>query len=134
MTDPRLAAITLDGVELSIRSLKALKDLGAVTLADAQRLIFERKLHKQKGVGPRTVREVQEIIDYVLHSEPINLSECWFVGASAEREVTIAYIKAEAQRLYDLGEDYRAAVDALTHLAFGIKCRAHWTGRMKESH
>ena len=44
----------------------------------------------------------------------------------AEREAAIAYIKAEAQRLYELGEDHRATVDALTHVAFGLKCGAHW--------
>lgn len=59
--------------------------------------------------------------------DTILASDAWFAGVNTERRAIIAYIKAEAQRLYDLGEDQRAAVDALAQTAFAIKCGSHWT-------
>jgi len=60
--DGRLKSIRLEDVELSIRTLKALKDCGAETLHDAQMALINRILHKQHGIGPRAVREVEEVI------------------------------------------------------------------------
>jgi len=60
--DERMKYISLDRVELSIRTYKALKDCGVHTLHDAQMAIINRQLHKQHGIGPKAVKEVEEII------------------------------------------------------------------------
>ena len=58
----RLERVRIEDVELSVRAHNALKRLGAVTLADAQRAIIDRNFIKQPNVGRRTVNEVREII------------------------------------------------------------------------
>lgn len=60
--DGRLKGVLLEDVELSVRTLKALKDCGASTLHDAQMALINRTLHKQKGIGPKAVKEVEEVI------------------------------------------------------------------------
>jgi hypothetical protein len=60
--DGRLKGVPLEDVELSVRTFKALKDCGAHTLHDAQMALINRTLHKQHGIGPRAVKEVEEII------------------------------------------------------------------------
>lgn len=68
--DGRLRYIGIEQVELSIRTLKALKDCGVRTLHDAQMAIINRQLHKQHGIGPKAVREVEEIIFNVTAALP----------------------------------------------------------------
>ena len=68
--DGRLRSIGIEQVELSIRTLKALKDCGVRTLHDAQMAIINRQLHKQHGIGPKAVREVEEIIFNVTRALP----------------------------------------------------------------
>jgi hypothetical protein len=58
----RLERVRIEDVELSVRALRGLKNVGAVTLADAQRAIIDRTLIKQHHIGRRTVDEVREII------------------------------------------------------------------------
>ena len=60
--DGRMKSILIEDVELSIRTLKALKDCGVHTLHEAQMAIINRQLHKQHGIGPKAVKEVEEII------------------------------------------------------------------------
>ena len=60
--DGRLKSIRIEDVELSIRTLKALKDCGVGTLHDAQMALINRQLHKQHGIGPKAVKEVEEVI------------------------------------------------------------------------
>ena len=60
--DKWLKTIPLEEVELSVRAYKALKDCGVNTLHEAQGAIINRQLHKQYGIGPRAVKEVEEII------------------------------------------------------------------------
>lgn len=60
--DGRMKSILIEDVELSIRTLKALKDCGVRTLHEAQMAIINRQLHKQHGIGPKAVKEVEEII------------------------------------------------------------------------
>ena len=60
--DGRMKSIRIEDVELSIRTLKALKDCGVRTLHDAQMALINRQLHKQHGIGPKAVKEVEEII------------------------------------------------------------------------
>lgn len=60
--DKWLKTIPLEDVELSVRAYKALKDCGVNTLHEAQTAIINRQLHKQYGIGPRAVKEVEEII------------------------------------------------------------------------
>lgn len=72
--DGRLKAIPLEDVELSIRTLKALKDCGASTLHDAQMALINRILHKQHGIGPKAVKEVEEVIASVCAVLPVPVS------------------------------------------------------------
>lgn len=60
--DGRMKSIMIEDVELSVRTLKALKDCGVRTLHEAQMAIINRQLHKQHGIGPKAVKEVEEII------------------------------------------------------------------------
>lgn len=60
--DGRLKSILIEDVELSVRTLKALKDCGVRTLHEAQMALINRQLHKQHGIGPKAVKEVEEII------------------------------------------------------------------------
>jgi hypothetical protein len=73
-TDPatleRLKAISIDDVELSVRSLNALKKCGVSTLHDAQTAVNNGQLRKQYGVGRKTVNEVKEIIWYAMYHMP----------------------------------------------------------------
>lgn len=68
--DERLKTVGLDDVELSIRTYKALKDCGVRTLHEAQMALINRQLHKQHGIGPKAVREVEEIIFNVTRALP----------------------------------------------------------------
>lgn len=60
--DGRMKSILIEDVELSVRTLKALKDCGVRTLHDAQMAIINRQLHRQHGIGPKAVKEVEEVI------------------------------------------------------------------------
>lgn len=60
--DERMKTIPLEDVELSIRTLNALRNCGVRTLHDAQMALINRQLHKQHGIGPKAVKEVEEII------------------------------------------------------------------------
>lgn len=68
--DERLKTVSIDDVELSVRTLKALKDCGVRTLHEAQMALINRQLHRQYGIGPKAVREVEEIIFNVTASLP----------------------------------------------------------------
>ena len=68
--DERLKTVSLDDVELSVRTLKALKDCGVRTLHEAQMALINRQLHRQSGIGPKAVREVEEIIFNVTAALP----------------------------------------------------------------
>lgn len=71
--DGRLKSILIEDVELSVRTLKALKDCGVRTLHEAQMALINRQLHKQHGIGPKAVKEVEEIIFNVTPSLPTAL-------------------------------------------------------------
>ena len=60
--DGRMKSILIEDVELSVRTLKALKDCGVRTLHEAQMALINRQLHKQHGIGPKAVKEVEEVI------------------------------------------------------------------------
>ena len=47
--DERLKTVSIDDVELSVRTYKALKDCGVRTLHEAQMALINRQLHKQRG-------------------------------------------------------------------------------------
>lgn len=68
--DERLKTVSIDDVELSVRTLKALKDCGVRTLHEAQMALINRQLHRQHGIGPKAVREVEEIIFNVTSALP----------------------------------------------------------------
>ena len=69
--DGRMKSIMVEDVELSVRTLKALKDCGVRTLHEAQMAIINRQLHKQHGIGPKAVKEVEEIIFNVSSTLPV---------------------------------------------------------------
>lgn len=60
--DERMKSILIDDVDLSVRTLRALKNCGVHTLHDAQMAVINRQLHKQHGIGPKGVKEVEELI------------------------------------------------------------------------
>lgn len=68
--DSYLNSILLDDLELSVRTLNALKKCGAVTLRDAQGALINRSLHKQYGIGRKAVKEVEDIIAYTIANRP----------------------------------------------------------------
>jgi hypothetical protein len=65
-TDPttieRLKAISIDDVDLSVRSRNGLKKCGVSNLHEAQTAVINRQLQQQHGVGRKTVNEVKEVI------------------------------------------------------------------------
>lgn len=69
-TIERLKAISIDDVDLSIRTLNALKKCGVSTLHDAQTAVSNGQLRKQHGVGHKTVNEVKEVIWYAKSRMP----------------------------------------------------------------
>lgn len=68
--DERLKTVSIDDVELSIRTYKALQDCGVRTLHEAQMALINRQLHRQPNIGPKAVREVEEIIFNVTAALP----------------------------------------------------------------
>jgi hypothetical protein len=52
-------------------------------------------------------------------------SDDFIKGMEAERAAAVAYLKAEAQRIYD-GGDNRDVLDALCSVIAGIKYGHHW--------
>lgn len=57
-----VANIPIDDLELSIRTLNALKQCGVTTLGQAEKAVNDGRLSKQPGIGRRAIREVLEII------------------------------------------------------------------------
>lgn len=68
--DERLKTVSIDDVELSIRTYKALRNCGVRTLHEAQMALINRQLHRQPNIGPKAVREVEEIIFNVTAALP----------------------------------------------------------------
>lgn len=69
--DAQLDRVLLEDVELSVRSFAALTRCGAVTIGDAKRALKDGSFRKQRNIGPRAVREVEEIIRNVAATLPI---------------------------------------------------------------
>lgn len=69
--DIQLDQVLLKDVELSVRSFAALTCCGAVTIGDAKRALKDGSFRKQKHIGPKAVREVEEIIRNVAAVLPI---------------------------------------------------------------
>ena len=57
-----VANIPIDDLELSIRTLNALKKCGVMTLGQAEKVVNDGRLSKQPGIGRKAIREVLEII------------------------------------------------------------------------
>jgi hypothetical protein len=62
----RMQDVLVGDLEISIRTLHGLQNCGARTLKDAYEALKSRKFHKQKGVGTKCVRELQDVIDNVM--------------------------------------------------------------------
>ena len=57
-----VANIPIDDLELSVRTLNALKKCGVMTLGQAEKVVNDGRLSKQPGIGRKAIREVLEII------------------------------------------------------------------------
>ena len=68
--DERLKTVSIDDVELSVRTLKALRNCGIRTLHEAQMALINRQLHRQPDIGRKAVQEVEEIIFSVTAALP----------------------------------------------------------------
>ena len=99
--DGRLRSIGIEQVELSVRTLKALKDCGVRTLHEAQMAIINRQLHKQHGIGPKAVREVEEIIFNVTAALP-QPNELEREQRRADLNSLLCTFETAAVELYDL--------------------------------
>ena len=99
--DGRLRSIGIEQVELSVRTLKALKDCGVRTLHEAQMAIINRQLHKQHGIGPKAVREVEEIIFNVTAALP-QPNELEREQRRADLNSLLCAFETAAVELYDL--------------------------------
>jgi hypothetical protein len=60
--DERLKHISIDDVNLSVRTLNALKKGGVRTLYDALKTLIDKQLHTQHGIGRKTLSEIKEAI------------------------------------------------------------------------
>jgi hypothetical protein len=54
--------IPIDDLELSVRTLNALKKCGVMTLGQAEKVVNDGRLSKQPGIGRKAIREVLEIV------------------------------------------------------------------------
>lgn len=68
--DERLTSVPLGAVELSVRTLNALKNVGATNLGEAYWSVVNRTLHKQRGIGPKAIKEVEDMAVHVLATWP----------------------------------------------------------------
>lgn len=94
--DAQLDNVLLEDVELSIRSFAALTRCGCVTLGDAKKALKDGSFLKQKGVGQRAAKEVEEIIRNVGAVMPTP-SETEIALFAARRE-----IEAQSERILHL--------------------------------
>ena len=99
--DGRLKSVSVDDVELSVRTLKALKDCGVRTLHEAQMALINRQLQRQWGIGPKAVREVEEIIFNVTASLPPAGDWARHQARLELNSLLLAY-ESHVVRLYDL--------------------------------
>lgn len=138
--DGRLRSIGIEQVELSVRTLKALKDCGVRTLHEAQMAIINRQLHKQHGIGPKAVREVEEIIFNVTAALPqpnelereqrradLNSLLCAFETAAVEL-YDLQRADADPEDFYDIDRDASIARtrDRLGRIRERILAHADW--------
>ena len=108
--DGRLKSILLNDVELSVRTHVALKNCGAVTLHDAQMALINRTIHKQHGIGPKAIKEVEEIIANVCAVIPAPKKGWQPIGTAPKDRCFLAVIDASNQAEHNLikaifGED-----------------------------
>ncbi len=99
--DERLKTVSIDDVELSVRTLKALKDCGVRTLHEAQMALINRQLHRQRGIGPKAVREVEAIIFNVTALLP-PITEVEHQQRRLELSSLLYAYESETIALYDL--------------------------------
>ena len=108
--DGRLKSVSIDDVELSVRTLKALKDCGVRTLHEAQMALINRQLQRQWGIGPKAVREVEEIIFNVTASLPPAGDWARHQARLELNSLLLAY-ESHVVRLYDLERADRDPAD-----------------------
>lgn len=68
--DERLTSVPLSALELSIRTLDGLKRVGATNLGEAYWSVVNRTLHRQYRIGPKSIKEVEDMVAYVLSTSP----------------------------------------------------------------
>lgn len=68
--DERLTSVPLDAVELSVRTLDGLKKVGATNMGEAYWSVVNRTLHRQYRIGPKSIKEVEDMVAHVLAVSP----------------------------------------------------------------
>ena len=81
--DERLTSVPLSALELSIRTLDGLKRVGATNLGEAYWSVVNRTLHRQCRIGPKSIKEVEDMVAYVL-----SVSPCPPPATTKERKLT----------------------------------------------
>jgi hypothetical protein len=69
--DERLTSVPVIALEFSVRTLDGLKKVGATNLGEAYWSVVNRSLHRQRGIGPRSVKEVEDMVATVLAATPV---------------------------------------------------------------
>lgn len=122
--DAQLDSVLLEDAELSVRSFAALTRCGCVTIGDAKRALKDGSFLKQKGVGPRAVKEVEEIIRNIGAVMP----------TPTETEVALYAARREIERLIAAGDADSGLIhfqgEEIARLTKELETMAHELARM----
>jgi DNA-directed RNA polymerase alpha subunit len=69
--DKRLTSIPISALEFSVRTLDGLRKVGATNLGEAYWSVLNRTLRRQRNIGPKSIKEVEDMVAYVLATRPV---------------------------------------------------------------
>jgi len=69
--DERLTSVPISALEFSVRTLDGLRKVGATNLGEAYWSVVNRTLHRQRNIGPKSIKEVEDMVAYVLATRPV---------------------------------------------------------------
>ncbi len=69
--DERLTSVPVNALEFSVRTLHGLKKVGATNLGEAYWSVVDRSLHRQRNIGPKSIKEVEDMVATVLATRPV---------------------------------------------------------------
>jgi len=72
--DERLTSVPISALEFSVRTLDGLRKVGATNLGEAYWSVVNRTLHRQRNIGPKSIKEVEDMVAYVLATRPVTPS------------------------------------------------------------